>query len=113
MAILAWFLKIEDEEDTVIPIFKSDPIGIKDLGGELMRITGQIIEEHHSDLIAMCLRLIGLCSQLREEALWNSSRRIQDAMSRLGELWDGWILCRSPCWRLSLLRSGACREQTQ
>src|SRR5690242_9181224 len=39
MAIFAWLLKVEDEEDTVIRVFKSYPIFIEHIGGKLMRIT--------------------------------------------------------------------------
>src|SRR5579859_638436 len=53
--IFACFLEIEDEEDTVILVFKTYPIFIEDIGGKLMRITHQIIEEHHRDLIPLCL----------------------------------------------------------
>ena len=56
--IFAWFLKVEDEEDAVIGILKSYAIVIEDSGGKLMRITRQIIEEHHRDLIAMGLHVI-------------------------------------------------------
>jgi len=58
MPILTWLLKVEDEEDTVIRVFKSYPIFIEDIGGKLMRITRQIIEEHHCDLIPMYLHVI-------------------------------------------------------
>ena len=38
MPIGAWFLQVKDKEDTVIFIFVSDPIVIKDLSSELMWI---------------------------------------------------------------------------
>ena len=54
----AWLLKVEDKEDTVIRVFVPDPIGIEDLGGELVRITRQVIEEHHRDLKPMGLHVV-------------------------------------------------------
>jgi len=38
MSIFARFLKIEDEENTVIGVLKSYPIFIEDIGGKLMRV---------------------------------------------------------------------------
>jgi hypothetical protein len=58
MPIFAWLLKVEDEEHPIIRVFKSYTIFIEDLGGKLMRITGQILEEHHGDLIPMGLHLV-------------------------------------------------------
>src|ERR1051326_1347000 len=58
MPICAWLLKVEDEEDTVIRVFKSYTIFIEDISGKLMRIARQIIEEHYCDLIPMCLPII-------------------------------------------------------
>jgi len=58
MPIFAWLLKVEDKEDTIIRVFKSYTIFIEDIGGKLMRITRQIIEENHCDLIPMCLYFI-------------------------------------------------------
>jgi hypothetical protein len=52
------FLQVQDQQDTIIFILKTDPVCVKDPGGKLVRVTRQVIEEDHSDLIALRLYVI-------------------------------------------------------
>src|SRR5579884_3485915 len=58
MAILSGLLKVEDEEDSVILILKTNPVLIEDIGGKLMRIACQVVEKHNSYLKTICLHFI-------------------------------------------------------
>jgi hypothetical protein len=72
MSVCARLLQVEDEEDTVIGVLISNTIAVEDLGGKLMWVTRQIVEEHHCDLKAMGLYIIRSCLQLRDETLFEA-----------------------------------------
>src|SRR5215471_7793686 len=58
MPIFPRFLQVEDEQDAVILVFKSDTIVIEDVGRKLMRVARHIVEEYHRDLKSMRLHVI-------------------------------------------------------
>src|SRR5579863_6592702 len=113
MPIRACLLEIEDKQDAVILVLRANPVGVEHLGGELMRVACQIIEEDDRDLISMGLDVVRSRLQLLKEALWDGSRGIQDAMRHIGELWNGWVLCRGSRRVKRVLLSGTGRDQTK
>src|SRR5579864_1042587 len=110
MPIGAWLLEVKDKQDPVILVFRANAVAIEDLGGELVWIACQIIEEHHRDLISLRLYLIRPRHQLLNETLRDGSRCVYDAVRGLSELWDGWILDGCSCRRWL---SGTGCEQTR